>query len=189
MITAPLALVLDRAVAVLADNPTPTPSGSGSHLTNTPDSSCACTGQLTAIVGYIAWGVTAIAILTLMGVGVRWVMSTRSGEQENLDSLGRWGMGALLAGAAGQIANTIFGFNLFTPHPQAIPGLTAVQHWINIATEIAIAISVIGIMLTGAMAMLRHRRGEPLGEAMVYVLTGCFMIASASGITYAVLPW
>jgi hypothetical protein len=37
--------------------------------------------------------------------------------------------------------------------------------------------------------MLRHRRGEPLGEAMVYVLTGCFMIASASGITYAVLPW
>lgn len=178
-----------RAATVLADNPTPAPSGGGSQLTNSPDSSCSCTAQFTAIVGYIAWAVTAIAILTLIGVGVRWAISTRSGEQENLDGLGRWGLGVLVAGAAGQIANTIFGFNLFSPHPQAIPGLSAVQHWINIATEIAIAVAVIGIMLTGATAMLRHRRGEPLGEQLVYVLAGCFFIASASSITYAVLPW
>jgi hypothetical protein len=176
------AVLLRAASAVLAaDDP--------NHLGNSPDSSCSCTSQLTAIVGYIAWGVTAIAIFTLIGVGVRWVISTRSGEQENLDSLGRWGMGALIAGSAGQIANTIFGFNLFTPHPEAVPGLTAVQHWLNIATEVAIAVAVIGLMLTGAMAMLQHRRGEPLGERLVYVLTGCFFIASASSVTYAVLPW
>lgn len=191
MITTPPVLL--RAAAVLADNPTPTPtpthSGSSSHLTNKPDTSCSCTSQLHAIVGYIAWAVTAIAILTLIGVGVRWAISTRNGEQENLNSLGRWGVGALVAGSAGGIANAIFGFNLFTPHPQAIPGLAAVQHWLNIATEIGIAVAVIGIMLTGAMAMLRHRNGEPLGEQLVYVLAGCFFIASASGITYAVLPW
>lgn len=181
--------VLLRVAAVLADNPTPSPSGSSGHLTNSPDSSCSCTSQLSAVVGYIAWGVTAIAIFTLIGVGVRWAISTRNGQQENLDSLGRWGMGALLAGSAGGIANTIFGFNLFSPHPEAIPGLTAVQHWLNITTEIGIAVAVIGIMLTGVMAMLRHRNGEPLGEVLVYVLGGCFIIASASSITYAVLPW
>ena len=185
-----VALVVRVAAAVLADpTPSPSPGGPGDHLTNSPDSSCSCAGQLTTIVGYIAWLATAIAIATLIGVGVRWVMSTRNGEQENLDSLGRWAAGALLAGTAGTAANTIFGFNLFTPHPQAVPGLTAVQHWLNIATAIAIALAVIGIMLTGITAMLRHRRGEPLGEAVVYVLAGCFIIASASTITYAVLPW
>jgi hypothetical protein len=189
MITNPPELIR-VVIAVLADpTPSPSPSGAGSHLTNKPDTSCSCVSQLTTIVGYIAWIATAIAIATLIGVGVRWVMSTRNGEQESLDSLGRWALGALVAGAAGQIANTIFGFNLFTPHPQAIPGLAAIQHWLNIATAIAIALAVIGIMLTGITAMLRHRRGEPLGEAVVYVLGGCFIIGSASTITYAVLPW
>ena len=180
MISTPVLLL--RAGAVLAaDDP--------NHLGNKADTSCGCVSQLTTIVGYVAWAATAIAILTLIGVGVRWAISTRQGEQENLDSLGRWGAGALVAGVAGQLGNSIFGFNLFTPHPQAIPGLSAVQHWLNIATAWAIGIAIIGIMLTGVMAMLRHRRGEPLGEALVYVLTGCFFIASASAITYAVLPW
>jgi hypothetical protein len=182
-------VLLFRVAAVLADNPTPSPSGTSSHLTNKPDSSWSGSAELAAIVGYVAWAVTAIAIATLIGVGVRWVINTRSGEQENLDSLGRWGAGVLLASLAGQIVNSIFGFNLFSPHPEAIPGLTAVQHWLNIITEYAIGIAVIGIMITGVIATLRHRRGEPLGEALVYVLTGCFLIASASSISYAVLGW
>jgi hypothetical protein len=191
MITTPPVL-MRAVVAVLADNPTSTPSSTPStsdHLTNSPDSSCSCTSQLTAIVGYVAWVVTAIAILALIGVAVRWVMSTRSGEQDNLDSLGRWGAGALVAGSAGQVANTIFGFNLFTPHPQAIPGLAAVQHWLNIATLIAMALAVIGLLICAGRAMMRFRHGEPLGEQLVYVLAGCFFIGSASTITYAVLPW
>jgi uncharacterized membrane protein YidH (DUF202 family) len=176
-----IGLSMLRAVAVLADDP--------NHLGNSPDTSCSCASQLTAIIGYIAWVVTAIAILALIGVGMHWVLSTRHGEQENLNSLGRWGAGALLAGAAGPIANTMFGFNLFSPHPQAIPGLTAVQHWLNIVTFIAIAVAVIGLLLCGGRAMLRFRQGEPLGEPLVYVLVGCFFIASASSVTYAVLPW
>jgi hypothetical protein len=190
----PLAALLDRAgVVVLTASPTPSSSssapGGATHFRNKPDTSFSGVSGLTAVVGYIAWGVTAIAIVTLIGVGINWAISTHNGEQENLRSLGRWGMGALLAAAAGSIANTIFGFNLFTPHPQAVPGLSAVQNWLNIATTIGIAIGVIGLLLTAARGMLRHRQGEPMGESLLYVLVGCFIISGASGITYAVLPW
>lgn len=183
--------VLLRAAAVLADNPTSTPSpgGASDHFTNKADTSGSYASQLTTLVGYAAWVVTAIAIIALIWVGVHWAINTHNGQQENLKTLGRWAKGASLAGAAGQIANTIFGFNLFTPHPQAIPGLTAIQHWIDITTLIAIALAVIGIMFTGGMAALRHHNGEPLGESLIYVLGGCFIIASASGITYTVLAW
>ncbi len=171
---------------IAAASPSPSP---GSHLTNKPDTTFSGVSQLTAVVGYIAWGVTAIAIFSLIGVGISWAISTHNGEQENLRSLGRWGMGAMLAAGAGGIANTIFGFNLFTPHPQAIPGLAAVQQWLNIVTAVGIAIGVIGLLLVAGRAMMRHRHGEPMGESLIYVLTGCFLISGASGITYAVLPW
>lgn len=168
---------------------TPQPGGGADHFTNKADTNFSGVSELTAIVGYVAWIVTAIAIVTLIGVGVRWAMSTHQGQQENLNSLGRWGIGALLAAGAGSAANTIFGFNLFTPHPQAVPGLTAVQHWLNIATAIGMALGVIGLMLTAASAMLRHRQGEPIGEGLLYVLGGCFLISSASSVTYGILPW
>lgn len=179
---------LGASVLAAGASPSSTPSDA-QHFHNTPDTSFAGISELTAVVGYIAWGVTAIAIVTLVGVGVSWAISTHNGEQENLRSLGRWGMGALLAAAAGSIANTIFGFNLFSPHPQAIPGLAAVQSWLNIVTTIGIAVGVIGLLLVAGRAMMRHRHGEPMGESLVYVLTGCFIISGASGITYAVLPW
>ncbi|HEX4727866.1 MAG TPA: hypothetical protein VH298_08715, partial [Jatrophihabitans sp.] len=116
-------IAISHAMSVLAAGPSPSSSpGGATHFTNKADTSFAGVSELTAIVGYVAWIVTAIAIVTLIGVGVRWAMSTHQGEQENLSSLGRWGLGALLAAAVGSVANTIFGFNLFTPHPQAIPG-------------------------------------------------------------------
>jgi hypothetical protein len=187
----PLTAVLGRAgAAVLAASPSPSSSPSGAeHFINKADTSFAGVSQLTAVVGYVAWIVTAVAILTLIGVGISWAINTHNGQQENLRSLGRWGLGALLAAAAGSIANTIFGFNLFTPHPQAVPGLTGLQQGLNIATTIGIAIGIIGLLLVALSSMLRHRQGEPMGEALLYVLVGCCIISGASGITYAVLPW
>jgi len=190
----PLMAVLGRArAAVLAASPTPSSSssapGSAAHFTNKPDTKFAGVSQLTAVVGYVAWIVTAVAILTLIGVGISWAINTHNGQQENLRSLGRWGMGALLAAAAGSVANTIFGFNLVTPQPQAVPGLTGLQQGLNTATTIGIAIGIIGILLVGLGNMLRHRQGEPMGEVLLYVLVGCCIISGASGITYAVLPW
>jgi hypothetical protein len=176
-------------IAAASPSPSSSPSSGSGHLTNHPDTSFSGVTQLTAVVGYISWGVTAIAIFTLIGVGVSWAINTHNGEQENLRSLGRWGMGALLAAAAGSVANTIFGFNLFSPHPQAVPGLTGVQQWLDIATTIGMAIGVIGLLMVAGRAMMRHRHGEPMGESLVYVITGCFFIGGASGITYAVLPW
>jgi hypothetical protein len=179
-----------HAVSVLAASPSPSSSpGGAAHFTNKPDTNFAGISGLTAMVGYVTWIVTAIAILTLIGVGVRWAMSTHQGEQENLNSLGRWGIGALLTAAAGYIASTIFGFNLFTPHPQAVPGLSAVQHCLNIATAIGSALGVIGLLLTGGRAMQRNHQGEPMSVGLTYVLGGCVIIGSASSITYGILPW
>ena len=189
MITTP-PLLVRAAMTVLAAGPTPSPSPSGdpNHLGNQPDKSFD-TSTFGLVVGYVAWAVTAIAIVTLIGIGVTWVVSVHKGEQDKLDGIGRWAVGAMIASVAGKVGDAIFGFNGFAPHPQAIPGLAAVQHWINIVTTYAVGISVIGIMLTGVTAMLRHRRGEPLGEALVYVLAGCFFIASASTVSYGLLRW
>lgn len=175
-----------RAAVVLADC-----SSSGNPDRFHVDASCGAGAvpQLNVIVGYLAWATTFIAILGLMAVAVLWAYNTHNGEQENLRALGRWGAGCLIAGGSGGFVNSIFGFNLFTPHPQAIPGLDAVQMWLNRAAWVAGILCALGFLFVAIQAWRNHHNGHPIGEGLVTVTTSLLLVSGATGLTYAMLPW
>ncbi|MEO6701145.1 MAG: TrbC/VirB2 family protein [Jatrophihabitantaceae bacterium] len=139
------------------------------------------------IIGYFAYLCVAIAIGTLVGVGASMVVAFERGEDQNIHALGRWAAGALLAAGAGSIGGSLLGFNLFTSTPQAIPGLTMVQTVISAVAYIAGGVCILGVIWTGGLMMLRHRRGEPFGERLVYVAAGCFIVGGAGGIVNLVM--
>lgn len=165
------------------------PHGDPNHFSLDPRCGADAVPQLNVIVGYVAWAATFIAILALFAVAVLWAYNTHNGEQENLRALGRWGAGCLILGGSGQLVNSVFGFNLFNPHPQAIPGLSAVQLWLNRAAWVAGIVCAMGFIFVAIQCFRNHRNGNPIGEGLVTVTTSLFLVSGATVVTYAMLPW
>jgi type IV secretory pathway VirB2 component (pilin) len=178
-----------RGIALWGDNPSPSPGGSGSRFTVDPSKGADAVPQLQAIVGYVCWIATAIAIFALFAVALKWAFNTRNGEQENLRAIGYWIAGCVILASSGQLVNGVFGFNLFDPHPQAVPGLEAVQTWLNRAAWVSGVLCGLGLLLVGMRAFRSHRNGEPLGESLLTALAALLFVSAASGVTYAMLPW
>ncbi|MCW2539631.1 MAG: hypothetical protein JWN95_1356 [Frankiales bacterium] len=146
-------------------------------------------GMMQTLIGYTAWIGDAIAIATLLGVGVQMVLNfQQGGGAEDVKALGRWFGGAALVASASALAGSMFGFSLFTSDAETVPGLSGVQTGIGVAAYIAEGMCLLGIIWTGVLMMLRHRRGEPMGERLVYVMIGCVLIGGAGTIVNTLLP-
>lgn len=72
---------------------------------------------------------------------------------------------------------------------EAPPGSEGFQTILRWAAWIALGVCVLGIITTGAMMALAARRGEGQehGSRLMWVLAGCIVIGSASGLVAGVV--
>ena len=140
------------------------------------------------LIGYGSWIVGAIAIATLILNGAKLTVAVRHGGNEELGRFGAWLAGALVFGAGSWIVSSTTGVTIFNTKPQAIPGLTAVQDWINRITFGGIFVGMIGLFIAAGTMMVHARRGEGIGLGLVKVLAGLIIVTGASGLFYVIVP-
>jgi hypothetical protein len=137
--------------------------------------------NLQTVIGYTAWGATALCLIGLIAAGAVMAVSYHHGSNEHMGKLGSVVAGCLIVGAAAPIAGSLLGFNLFTAHPEAVPGLTEVQTVIGYCAWVAAAICLIGLIVAGGTMGLNYRRGNvEVGSRLGQVAAGCLIVGSAS---------
>jgi hypothetical protein len=145
------------------------------------------TEKFQVVIGYTAWLVDAIILVSLLGVGAKMTLDHKHGEDPSMNSLGRVILAMILAASAATLVGTILGFNLFTSTPGAIPGLAVVQDIINWAAYVCIGAAIVGVLYFAGRMAVQHRRQEPLGEGLALIGFGVIILAGAGTITTAVL--
>ncbi len=144
--------------------------------------------KLQVVIGYLAWGASAVALIGVIVAGARLALEYSQGGGGGYGRLGKVIGGLLLISGAGAIAGGLLGFNLFTSAPQAVPGLTQVQTIISYVAWLAAAACVAGIIIAGIKMVISHRHGddEAMGR-LGQIAVGCLVVGSAATIVGAVM--
>lgn len=143
--------------------------------------------QLQVIIGYTAWGVSALAILAVLAFGARMAIAlNRHGEATK--GAGKIIGGGVLIGAASSFVGTITGFNVFTSNPEAIPGLLIVQRIIGWSAWVSLGVCVIGALICGGKLVASFNEGNNEGvKNFGLVVGGCLIVGSASTIVGVII--
>lgn len=140
--------------------------------------------KLQVLIGYASWIAVGVLVALTIALGARMAVDHHRGEPVGRGMAGV-AAGCFLVGAAGALAGSLLGFNLFTSNPQAIPGLTAVQTVIGAVAYVAVGVCVLGFFIVGIKMAMAHHRGEPVGGGLGALLAGCLVVGSASTIVTA----
>lgn len=143
--------------------------------------------KLQVVIGYLAWGASAVALIGIIIAGARLALEYQQGGS-GYGRLGKVIGALLLISGAGAIAGGLLGFSLFTSAPQAVPGLTQVQTIISYVAWLAAAACVAGIIIAGIKMAISHRHGddEAMGR-LGQIAVGCLVVGSAATIVGAVM--
>ncbi len=142
---------------------------------------------LQVVIGYLAWGASAIALIGVIVAGARLAIEYNRGGS-GYGQLGKVILGLLIISSAGAIAGGLLGFNLFSSTPKEVPGLTQVQTIIGYVAWLAAAACVVGIIIAGIKLVISHQRGddEAVGR-LGQIAIGCLVVGSAATIVGAVM--
>jgi hypothetical protein len=144
--------------------------------------------QFQTIIGYTAWGATALCLIGLLTTGGMMAISYHQGSNDHMGRIGGVAAGCMIVGTAGTLAGSLLGFNLFTSDPQAIPGLSMVQTIIGYIAWIMAGVCVIGLIIAGALLATSYRRGSSEHAGRIgSVAAGCVIVGGASTIIGALI--
>ena len=141
--------------------------------------------QLQALIGYAAWGATALCIIGLLVTGATMAIAHSRGGNEPMQRLGGVAAGCAIVGSAASVVGQVLGFSLFTATPAAIPGLTMVQNIIGWVAWVAAGGCLIGLIAAGAMMAVAFSQGRDHGSRLGGVMAGCLVVGSASTLVAA----